>query len=73
MSQYENPVALRISFTAPDPTHVVLQGPALAAFRTWQESGDDADHEVFMDCLFEQVEDHVAQWTMIEEWNYDGA
>lgn len=71
MSHYENPIRLRVSFTAPDPTNIVLQGPALDAFYTWLESGDEADHDTFIEALTDQLEDHIAQWTMIDEWDHD--
>lgn len=69
MSQYENPVKLAVSFDAPENTTIVLQGPALAAYYEWMESGDDGDYEYFMDKLHEQVEDHIAQWTMVRDWD----
>lgn len=69
MSVYEEPVRLSLSFEAPENTTVVLQKPVLDAYYEWQESGDDADYEYFMDLLNEQVEDHVAQWTFIRDWN----
>lgn len=71
MSHYDEPVRLSVSFTAPDPTSIVLQGPALEAFYVWLESGSDEDHDEFIDKLADQCEDHIAQWTMIEEWNHD--
>lgn len=70
MGQYDNPVKLAVSFKAPETTSVVLQGPALEAYYVWKLSGDDADHEVFMDLLGEQLEDHIAQWTLIRDWDY---
>jgi len=69
VSQYENPVKLAVSFDAPENTTIVLQGPALAAYYEWMESGDDGDYEYFMDKLHEQVEDHIAQWTMVRDWD----
>lgn len=68
MSQYENAVKLAVSFEAPENTTLVLQGPALAAYYNWMESGDEGDYEYFMDMLHEQLEDHIAQWTFISDW-----
>jgi hypothetical protein len=70
VSQYENAVKLSVSFDAPETTTLVLQGPALAAYHQWMESGAVEDHEYFMDKLYEQLEDHIAQWTMIRDWDY---
>lgn len=69
MSQYENAVKLSVSFDAPENTTIVLQGPALKAYYEWMESGDDGDYEYFMDMLHEQLEDHIAQWTMVRDWD----
>lgn len=69
MSQYEDAVQLSVSFTAPDIAKVVLQGPTLEAWRDWQESGDETDYEVFMELLHEQLEDHIATWTQVEDWD----
>jgi hypothetical protein len=69
VSPYENPVKLRVSFSAPETTTVVLQGYALEAYREWQLSGDDADEEYFMEMLADQLESHIAAWTMIDDWD----
>ena len=69
VSQYENAVKLSVSFDAPENTTIVLQGPALTAYYAWMESGDDGDYEYFMDMLHEQLEDHIAQWTMVRDWD----
>lgn len=71
MSHYEDPIRLRVSFNRPSPTTVVLQGEARRAFLDWAESGDDGDEEYFMECLADQTEDYVAQWTTIDEWDHD--
>lgn len=68
MSQYENPVKLTVSFDAPENTTIVLQGRALQAYYEWMESGDDADYEYFREMLQEQLEDHIAAWTMVRDW-----
>lgn len=66
-SPYDNGVKLRVSFDNPEPTTVVLQGPALQAYFDYQESGDDADYDYFVDMLHEQVEDHIAAFTPITD------
>lgn len=70
MGQYEDGLRLKVSFEEPEVTHIVLQGPALEAYFAWQLSGDDADHDAFMDALHDQCEDHIAQWTRIRDWDY---
>lgn len=67
MSEYENPVKLRISFDRPESTTVVLQGAALTAYYEYLESGDDADYDYFTDMLHDQVEDHIAAFTSIRD------
>lgn len=70
VSQYENPVKLRVSFTAPETAFIVLQGPALDAYYEYMASGADEDHEYFMEMLTDQLEDHIAQWTLIDDWDH---
>jgi hypothetical protein len=67
MSEYENPVKLRVSFDRPESTTVVLQGAALTAYYEYLESGDDADYDYFTDMLHDQVEDHIAAFTSIRD------
>lgn len=67
MSQYENPIKLRVTFNRPESTSVVLQGPALDAYYEWLDSGDDGDYDYFLDELHNQVEDHIAGFTTINE------
>lgn len=69
VSQYDDAVKLTVSFDAPENTTIVLQGPALEAYYDWKSSGDDADYDYFMDKLTEQLEDHIAQWTMVRDWD----
>jgi len=71
MSHYENPIRLHVSFTRPDSAEVVLQGPALEAFYTWLETGDEQDHIEFTEKLLEQMEDHIIAWTHIDEWTHN--
>lgn len=61
------PVRLRVSFDAPETTTIELQGPALQAYRDWQAGL--IDEEVFEEVVMEQCEDHVAQWTLLRDWN----
>lgn len=69
MSQYDNPVKLRVSFNRPESTSVVLQGPALDAYYEYLESGDDGDYDYFVDMLHDQLEDHIAAFTTIDDIN----
>lgn len=67
MSQYDNPVKLRVSFDRPESTTVVLQGAALAAYYEYLESESDEDYDYFTDMLHDQVEDHIAAFTTIRD------
>lgn len=67
--QYDNPIRLQVSFEEPEPTSIVLQGPALAAYWDMMEEGSDEAYEAFMDKLTEQCESHIAQWTRIRDWD----
>ncbi len=69
MSQYEDPIRLRVSFDRPESTSVVLQGPALQAYYEYLESGDDGDYDYFVDMLHDQLEDHIAAFTTIRDWD----
>lgn len=61
---------LWVSFDAPENTRVVLQPVVQDLFLTWQNSGDDADYEAFMEALHEQLADHIAAYTFIRDWDY---
>lgn len=63
-------IRLAVSFNAPERTIIELQGPALDAYNKWVEDGDDISYDELADAIMEQCEEHVAAWTMLDEWNY---
>lgn len=63
-------IRLTVSFDAPETTTIELQGPALEAYRKWQEDGDDVSADELADAIMDQCEDHVAQWTMLRDWDH---
>ena len=71
VNQYDNPIRLRVSFDRPESTSVVLQGAALQAYYDYLESEDDGDYDYFVDTLHDQLEDHIAAFTTIRDWDID--
>lgn len=64
-----NPLRVRVCFYAPESTVIEIPNtdPGYALYQQWEETGSDKDWEEFVDRVAELTEEHVVQWTMIDE------
>lgn len=68
MSLYDGP-KIRVEFTPPEPTTIVLQGLALEAYKAWQADPSWENEEYLTDEIYEQCEHHIAAWTTLRSWD----
>lgn len=64
-----NPLRVRVSFFRPESTVIEIPNtdPGYELYQQWEETGSDKEWEDFVDRVAELTEEHVVQWTMIDE------
>lgn len=61
-------VQLNVSFEAPDPTTITLQGPTLDAYYEWQDDPSEENEQYLVDMIYAQCADHIEMWSSIKDW-----
>lgn len=61
-------VQLSVSFEAPAPAFITLQGEALDAYYVYQEDPSDENEAYLADRIYDQCEDHIAAWSSLDSW-----
>lgn len=61
---------IEVTFEAPDPTVIRLQGPALNSYNRWLEDPSWDNEEALADAIYQQCENHVTMWSTVRNWEY---